>query len=133
MSTTTKTAVSSTGSRHKKKSAPGGAPIPEQDNGTTFDSIAQAEFLFSLIGTGRKYAVSRPKGTADRQLRRLIQEANNSGDCIINVGDGYYRPGENDEAEAAAYFAQERRRAREILRKVRRMEDTFNRRYQTWE
>ena len=28
----------------------------------------------------------------DRELRSLINKANKNGDCIINVGNGYYRP-----------------------------------------
>lgn len=28
----------------------------------------------------------------DRQFRRKVEEANRNGDCIINVGNGYYRP-----------------------------------------
>lgn len=51
-------------------------------------------------------------------------------DCIINAGYGYYRPGEDDDFEAEIYFASERSRAKEILRKVRRMEEVYNRRYQ---
>lgn len=115
-----------------KKSAPGGTPIPEQDYGTTPEQITQAEALFNRIGTGAAYAVRRPKDPkTDREFRRLIAEANASGkDCIINNGCGYYRPGEDDDFEAEIYFASERSRAKEILRKVRRMEEVYDRRYQ---
>ena len=131
MSTMTKTSTSFLESRYKKKSTPEGALIP-QDNGTTSGEKSEAERLFDKIGTGAYYAVRRPKDSkVDREFRRLIAEANASGkDCIINAGYGYYRPGEDDDFEAELYFASERSRAMEILRKVRRMEEVFNRRYQ---
>lgn len=116
---------------NKKKSTPGGAPISEQDYGTTPEAKSHAELLFNRISTGSEHAVRRPSDArTDRKLRQLIAEANNTGDCIINDGRGYFRPGEDDEAAAEEYFAKERHRAREVLRKVRRMEEVFNRRYQ---
>ena len=52
-----------------------------------------AEFLFDRIPTGSEHALRRPADSrTDRQLRRLIQDANMSGDCIINNGAGYFRP-----------------------------------------
>lgn len=114
-----------------KKSTPGGAPISTKDYGTTPEQRTQAEVLFDRIGTGVAHAVKRPKDTkVDRQLRRLIADANMSGDCVINAGCGYFRPGEDDDIAAEEYFAKERHRAREILRKVSRMEEVFNGRYQ---
>lgn len=132
MSTMTKTSTSSSESQYKKKDAPFGTPIPQQDYGTTPKEKSQAQRLFDLIGVGAAYAVRRPKDPkVDREFRRLIAEANASGeDCIINAGHGYYRPGEDDDFEAELYFASERSRAKEILRKVRRMEEAYNRRYQ---
>ena len=117
---------------NKKKSTPEGALIPEQDNGTTFEQKSEAEILFDKIGTGAAYAIRRPRDPkVDREFRRLIAEANARGeDCIINAGYGYYRPGEDDDFEAEIYFASERSRAKEILRKVRRMEEVYDRRYQ---
>jgi hypothetical protein len=114
-----------------KKSTPEGAPL-KQLNGTTFEEKSEAEILFDKIGTGAAYAVRRPRDPkVDREFRRLIAEANASGeDCIINAGYGYYRPGEDDDFEAEIYFASERSRAKEILRKVRRMEEVYDRRYQ---
>ena len=132
MSTMTKTNTSFSESQYKKKDAPFGTPIPQQDYGTTPEEKSQAQKLFDLIGVGAAYAVRRPKDPkVDREFRRLIAEANASGkDCIINAGYGYYRPGEDDDFEAELYFASERSRAKEILRKVRRMEEAYNRRYQ---
>ena len=132
MSTMTKTSTSSSESQYKKKGAPFGTPIPEQDYGTTPKEKSEAERLFDRIGTGAAYALRRPKDPkVDREFRRLIAEANASGeDCIINAGYGYYRPGEDDDFEAEIYFASERSRAKEILWKVRRMEEVYNRRYQ---
>ena len=117
-----------------KKSTPEGALIP-QDNGTTSGEKSEAERLFDRIGTGSARAIQRPKDSkVDRQLRRLIADANHSGnDCIISGSTGYYRPEDDDSVEAEIYFASERHRARAILRKVRRMEEVYNRRYQEWE
>lgn len=113
-----------------KKSTPGGAPISNQDHGITSEQKTQADKLFSLIGEGIGHAVSRPKDPkVDRRLRQLVAEANKTGDCIINMGFGYYRPGDDDCVEFEEYIAQERSRAREILRKCRSMEQTYDRRY----
>lgn len=90
-----------------------------------------AAFLFDRIGTGADRALKRPADRkVDRILRKLIQDANLGDDCIINDGSGYFRPGEDDEDAFEAYAAAERHRAREILRKVSRMEKTFERRYE---
>ena len=52
-----------------------------------------AQTLFSLIPTGSQTPLKRPKNAnVDRQLRKLIEEANNNGDIIINIGKGYFRP-----------------------------------------
>ena len=115
----------------KKKGTPFGVPIPQQDYGTTLKEKSEAEKLFDKIGTGAYYALRRPANKrVDRQLRRLIADANMNGDCIINDGSGYFRPGIEDDIAAEEYFAKERHRAREILRKVSRMEQTYDRRYQ---
>ena len=115
----------------EKKSTPWGAPILKQDYGTTGKEKTQAERLFDMIGTGAYYAVSRPKDAkVDRRLRQLIAEANMSGDCIINDGSGYFRPGLDDDIAAEEYFAKERHRAKRILAKVSRMEKAYDRRYQ---
>lgn len=114
-----------------EKGTPFGAPISTQDNGTTPEEKSEAEMLFDKIGTGAARAVKRPANSrTDRSLRRLIADANMEGDCIINDGSGYFRPGEDDEAAFEEYAAKERHRAREVLRKISRMEEAFNRRYQ---
>ncbi len=131
MSTMTKTSMSSSESQYKKKDAPFGTPIPQQDYGTTPKEKSQAQKLFDLIGEGVGHAVSRPKDPAvDRRLRQLVSEANSTGDCIINMGFGYYRPGDDDCVEFEEYVAKERHRAREILRKISRMQQVYDRRYQ---
>lgn len=113
-----------------KKSTPEGALIP-QDNGTTSGEKSEAERLFDKIGTGACYAVRRPKDAkVDRQLRRLVADANMNGDCIINDGSGYFRPGEEDDVAFEAYCTAERHRGWEILHKINRMEEVFERRYQ---
>ena len=132
MSTMTRTIASSIESQHKKKSTSGEAPIPKQDYGTTPEEKSEAERLFDKIGTGAAYALKRPKEPkVDRRLRQLIAEANLSGDCIINDGSGYFRPGEDDDIAFETYIAAERSRAREILRKTSRMQQVYDRRYQT--
>lgn len=116
----------------KKKGTPFGVPIPQQDYGTTPEEKSEAERLFDKIGTGAAYALRRPKDAkVDRQLRKLIADANLSGDCIINDGSGYFRPGEDDDIAFETYIAAERSRAREILRKTSRMQQVYDRRYQT--
>ena len=118
-------------SQNKKKSTSEEAPILRQDYGTTPEVKSEAEILFNRIGTGSARAVRRPYNrNIDRQLRRLIADANQNGDCIISGSTGYYRPGDDDSVEAEIYFASERHRARAIMRKVRKMEEVYNRRYQ---
>lgn len=115
----------------KKKGTPSGVPIPEQDYGTTGKEKTQAERLFDMIGTGAYYAVSRPKDAkTDRRLRQLVAEANMNGDCIINDGSGYFRPGLDDDVAFEEYIAKERHRARMLLRKLSSMEKVYDRRYQ---
>ena len=66
----------------------------------------------------------------DRKLRRKIETANNEGDCIINVGNGYYRPvpgDEIDEKELNEYLAKELHRARVIQKKRLAMKMAFER------
>lgn len=115
----------------QKKSTPSGAPIPKQDYGTTPEEKSEAEMLFNMINEDRP--VLRPKKPgADRSLRRLIEEANNNGDCIINNGTGYYRPNAGNEIDEYAfrlYKAKELARARAIISKIEAMEKAFNGRY----
>lgn len=74
------------------------------------------------------YGSSRPLIVANNNItfRKLVAEANKNGDCIINVGSGYYRPipGEDDE-DVDYYFARELHRAREILYKRKRMKSAY--------
>ncbi|MCA5960437.1 hypothetical protein LC724_08260 [Blautia sp. RD014234] len=62
------------------------------------DAREIARGYFNRIISGHKNTVSRPdlnlpgNESIDRQLRILVEEANHNGDCIINVGNGYYRP-----------------------------------------
>ena len=132
MSTMTKTTARFTESPHKKSTS-GEAPIPEQDYGTTPEQKSEAERLFDKIGTGAAYAVRRPKDAkVDRQLRRIIAKANMSGgDCIINSGTGYYRPGPEEREELEIYLKKEMHRIRELKLKALRMSLAYNRRYQT--
>ena len=66
----------------------------------------------------------------DRRFRKKIEIANNEGDCIINVGNGYYRPvpgDEIDEKELNEYLAKELHRARVIQKKRLAMKMAFER------
>lgn len=121
-------------SANKKKGTPAGAPIPQQDYGTTPAEKSEAERLFDKIGTGAYYAVRRPTNArTDRSLRKLIAEANKAGDFIINDGSGYFRAGEEDRVELEHYVRSELHRAKEIRDKAIAMSLGYNRRYQTWE
>lgn len=116
----------------KKKGTPGGAPI-SHNNGTTPGVKNQilAQIWFEQIGDDRSKPLKRPKDPAvDRAFRQLIQEANKNGDCIINNGEGYYRPGKDDNVDLAEYLLKEQARAREILNKCIAMRQAYNRRYQ---
>lgn len=83
------------------------------------------------IPRGHENAVQRPANPLeDRKLRREIEQANQNGDCIINVGKGYYRPvpgNATDEAEMRQYLAKELSRARKIHSKRLAMRQTFER------
>ena len=115
----------------KKKSTPSGAPISKQDYGTTPEAKSEAEILFDKIGTGAAWAVKRPRDSrTDRQLRRLISEANQNGDCIINDGSGYFRPGEDDDIAFETYMRTEWLKIDESRRKLKKMRETYDRRYQ---
>lgn len=85
----------------------------------------------SNIPYGHENAISRPADRIqDRLLRSKIEKANNDGDCIINVGYGYYRPVPGDpvdEKELNEYLAKELSRARAVLKKRLSMKLTFER------
>lgn len=84
------------------------------------------------IPYGHNNPMQRPSNVCeDRQLRMKIEKANNDGDCIINVGNGYYRPvpGDTvDEKELDEYLAKELHRARAIQKKRLSMKMAFERR-----
>ena len=131
MSTTMKTAANSTEIQHKKKGTPEGAPVPH-NYGTTSGVKNQilAQIWFEQIGDKSK-PLRRPKDpVVDRAFRQLIQDANMNGDCIINNGEGYFRPGKDDNVDLAEYLLKEQARAREIINKCISMRQAYNRRYQ---
>lgn len=86
------------------------------------------------IPYGHENAVKRPRDPAqDRIFRSEIETANQNGDCIINVGEGYYRPvpgDETDEAELNEYLAKESSRERSIRKKRHAMMRAFWKREQ---
>ena len=81
------------------------------------------------IPYGHARPLLRPtKSYEDRALRKNIEDANRNGDCIINVGAGYYRPIPGDpvdEKELNEYLAQELHRARAIQSKRLAMKLAF--------
>lgn len=90
-----------------------------------------AQEYFNRIPDGHAHAMARPwNKVVDRSLRRLIEKANNNGDCIINVGEGIYRPVPGDpvdEKELKQYLAKELHRARAIQLKRLCMITAFGR------
>lgn len=89
----------------------------------------QAKEYFARIPDGHENAIQRPwNRTVDRRLRKMIEKANNNGDCIINVGNGIYRPIPGDpvdEKELNEYLGKELHRARAIQIKRLTMKQTF--------
>lgn len=83
------------------------------------------------IPYGHENAVQRPANPIeDRIMRVRIEKANRTSDCIINVGNGYYRPvpgDATDESELNEYLAKELSRARKIHSKRLAMKRTFER------
>lgn len=83
------------------------------------------------IPYGHDNAVHRPSNPIeDIILRSKIENANRNGDCIINVGHGYFRPDPNDkidELEFNEYMAKELSRERKIQSKRLSMKMTFER------
>lgn len=115
----------------KKKGTPEGAPS-QHNYGTTTGVKNQilAQIWFEQIGDDSSKPLRRPKDPAvDRAFRRLIQEANMNGDYIINLGEGYYRPGKDEFVDLAEYLLKEQARAREIMSKCVEMRKAYNRRY----
>lgn len=89
-----------------------------------------AEQYFCRIPDGHANAIQRPfNDCVDRCFRKMVEKANNNGDCIINTGFGVFRPipgNEVDEAELNKYLAKELHRARAIQKKRICMKQTFN-------
>lgn len=89
----------------------------------------KAEEYFEKIPDGHENAMQRPYNPAtDRRLRDMIANANKSGDCIINIGNGIFRPvpgDPEDERQLNKYLGKELTRARAILYKRMIMRKTF--------
>lgn len=95
-------------------------------------SESKAKQYFLRIPNGHKNPLPRPSdASTDRAFRELVENANNNGDCIINVGSGYYRPLPGDEVDVKEfneYMNKELSRARKIQLKRIRMRDAFRKR-----
>lgn len=99
------------------------------------DAKQIAESYFNRISSGHKNPVIRPdlgvpgNDQIDRALRVLVEQANHNGDCIINIGRGYYRPipgNPDDELELKEYFKKDESRIKKLIDKGSAMEQTFN-------
>ena len=118
---------------NKKKSTSGEAPIPKQDYDSTPGNKIQwlAGILFDMIEDEALMGkpLKRPDNKSiDRALRKKVEKANTEGDCIINLGGGYFRPNRYDEADVYAYRlyrAKELKRARTIIDKIGSMDKAF--------
>ena len=98
----------------------------------TATDMAQA--IFDRITSGAGNAVGRPavvdknNSTIDRALRELVEQASRNGDCIINAGDGYFRPipgNTVDEYYFHEYIAKEKSRMKELDKKISAMDTTY--------
>lgn len=89
----------------------------------------RAQEYFNRIPDGHRNAIQRPwDRLVDRSLRSMIENANRNGDCIINVGNGIYRPIPGDpvdEKEFHEYLNKDLSRARAIQLKRLCMKKTF--------
>ena len=99
------------------------------------DAREIARGYFNRITSGHKNTVSRPdlnltgNESIDSQLRILVEEANHNGDCIINVGNGYYRPIPGDlvdELELKEYISKDDSRADKLWSKIYNMRTAFD-------
>lgn len=84
---------------------------------------------FNRIPDGRRYAIARPYDpSVDRTLRDMINKANKNGDCIIDVGNVYYRPipgNAVDEKEFKEYIGHNDSKALDVLAKNTCMREAF--------
>ena len=92
----------------------------------------RARQYFLRIPDGHENPLPRPSDACtDRMFRDLVEDSNRNGDCIINVGRGYYRPRPGDavdEKELNEYLAKELSRARKIQVKRLAMRNAFEKR-----
>lgn len=102
--------------------------------GAYMDAKAIAESYFIRISDGHNHTIRRPNINSDsgqcvdRILRRMVEFANQNGDCIINVGNGYYRPIPGDpvdEMELKEYLAKDHSRTNTIQLKIACMCEAF--------
>ena len=94
-----------------------------------------AQTIFDRITSGAGNAVGRPavidknNSIIDRALRELVEKANRNGDCIINAGDGYFRPIPGsvvDEYYFHEYIVKEKSRVKELENKISTMDTTYD-------
>lgn len=89
----------------------------------------RAQEYFDRIPDGHRNAIQRPADmNVDRAFRKMIEIANNNGDCIVNIGDGVFRPVPGDPVDEKAlneYLGKELHRARAIQLKRLCMKTAF--------
>lgn len=89
-----------------------------------------SEIWFDQIGRYSRPLKRPASSRVDRAFRRRVEEANLRGDCIINIGEGYFRPSpDNVEGRVAYEFyrARELKKARAIVKKIIAMDEAFER------
>lgn len=90
---------------------------------------AQMKTIIDFIPSGHANAVTRENltmvsGFSDREVRRQIEMANNSGFVILNNGDGYFQyKNAKDRPFLDEYIASERSRMNSIRRKITHMKE----------
>lgn len=88
----------------------------------------EQEAMFSRI----PYGAEDPLVVANNNniFRKMVADANKNGDCIINVGKGYFRPIPGvDDSDFDYYMSREHHRATEILYKRKRMKEAYRNMY----
>lgn len=113
----------------KKKGTPEGAPV-HTTNGTTLGNDVQllSEIWFDQIDRYSRPLKRPASKRVDRAFRRRVEEANLHGDCIINIGEGYFRPSPDDDEGRYAYGlyrARELKKAKAIIEKISAMDKAF--------
>lgn len=89
------------------------------------------------IGSGHHNPVKRSgSSNKDRKIRKEIEDMNNHGWVVINVGQGYYIPYPGDPVDVKEYneyIRKEKARARKIQKKILAMQLAWQKRCEEYE